>query len=1151
MKLIKKSLLLFLFLLGVAFSSYANEVAQQNGKTLILPQSYQTFFPQKQSSDAIINSFPTVENIKNPTAINAANPRHNFKNSSVRKTPVSEESSIYGYLYYYQSNDLEPGFYQIDPGSAGNTLRWIDFYTDWGMYMTGGWLRNGRVCGLNSFSFMNGILSYNYVELDFNTGEILESIPLDVDVNDMTNIYVTIAYRDLDDRVYGYGYGNDGESMSFNSAPSTDIDASQIIRIVDFSEVCTSLCYNVQTDLFYGVNTEGKFVSVDKNGIQTVLFDVDVIDLQNAVTGIVYNPDENNYTWNVFFSTGKSAMYCIDPIGETATKISDCASSEEYIFMVNTRENAAPAAPAVSTINNINFVGISTDGTITATLPNKTQNGSSLSDNIEWQLFIDGNLADQGSAAAGSTVIAQAQGISNNMHVIAFTSSKNGLRSIPAIRNYWVGADYPVAPENVVLTETNVSWNPVSSSVHGGYVNYSDIKYTVYLNDNKVGETSDTSLNITMPEGKPYQSYTAYIVASVNGKDSEKGASNYINYGEPLKVNTSLHWRPEEWELPLFKAVNVDGRKDSEGNDLTWCYTEEMAFPSFASGYNGDDWLFFPPIEFDNTEKAYKFVMEAGLVHDSDTRGVISVHIGKEPTPEAMTQVILPDHRCEHMRGDDILEYFAVNEPGVYYIGIHAITYSVSFHISDMDIAITDRDHDVPLAVTDLSAVAADNGKLSATVTFKMPEFTSNGDAINANTTIEATISSYPRTIGSDVRGEMVDSKTISGAPGSIQSVVINTAQSDNVIGVVCSINGKNGREATINLYTGVVRPYIVQNLKAEVTEDNMGVKLTWTPPVEGEEDGAIGDDFFYTIWYYNNSWEFGDGVGWNELEYTYRLPEGREQQWVRLGIMAYNPAGQSDHIVGITEVIGTPYELPIIENFPDYYEEYEPIMVQRPSPEYENTYWYVDDPADILSPMFANDSGIAYIGFVDTQDGTVSINNAKSRLSLPKFSTKGLSDVKFTFSYFGGINNKYAAQFYILADAYGFTPEEIAVMPKGEGWITNTASLPEKFNNKNWVELLVDAYYANDQEFAMFTSYSVSGNSSIDSLATENEGKIYSTPSMLHISGFKGQQLLVTDLAGRTFIKIDTLDDFNGFALAPGIYIVKAGVESAKVLVK
>lgn len=1113
--------------IGLSAPSSAREVSR--------PQSYYNFFPgiaeardQTPAGDIPAGVMPAAK--------------------IARRATATEGSPVYGYLYYSPSG-RESGFYNITPENGNSTLCWRDFYTDWGMVMTNGWLRDGRICGMNSYSFMGGIFSYNYVEFDFSTGETLRMTPLSIDNNDLRNVYVTAAYRDLDDRIYGYGYSNDGESMGFNSAPSTDIDSSVTIKTTPYEKVCIALCYNVQDDLFYGVTTEGIFVSVDSEGKQTELFDLAIRNLRDAVTGIVYNPTEGTYTLNVFLTTNRSAMYSIDPVAKTAIKIADCKNNEEYIFMVNTLPNAAPGAPARPIIGGLSFDGASTAGILTGSLPSHSQDGEPLSGTLVWELYIDGVLTDSGTGAPESALTASISGISRGNHVFALMASKDGKRSVPAIRKQWVGADQPLPPAEVELADGRISWTAVTEGVHEGYVDLSDIRYTVRLNDKNLGTTSGTTIEFSFPEGQPYQTYHAYVTASSGGIESEAGVSNPMNHGEALKINPSIHFRPEEWELPLFTTLNVDGRKDSEGNDLTWVYTEEMAFPSFASGYNGDDWLFFPPMEFDTAEKAYQFVMEAGLVHDSDTRGRISVYLGKEPTPEAMTLTILPPHQCEHMRGDDIKELFSVTEPGVYYIGIHAVTYNVSFHISDMDIAITETPADVPVTVSDLSAKAAPDGKLSAMVTFRMPETTSNGNPIPQDAKLEATVSAYPRTIGSTEHGDLVEAVTISGAPGSMQTVEVKTAQNDNLITVACALNGRYGAESSITLYTGVVRPYVVQDLKAEVTEDNMGMKLTWNPPVEGEEEGAIGDSFYYTVWYYNNSWEFGDYVGWDIREYTYRLNPGAEQQWVRLGIMALNDAGQSYHVQGVTEVIGTPYTLPIVETFPDYYEEYEPIMVLRPTPEYDNTFWYVDDPADILAPEFACKSGVAYIGFVDSETAGAPVKNAKSRLSLPKFSTKGLEGVTFTLEYFGGLGGKYAAGFHVLADAYGIEPTNVGDLPKGEGWLSRTVVLPEQFNDRAWVELLLDADYADDQEFAMFTAYSVSVDSGVDTpLFEETDGRIVVTPGMVHISGFQGQSLLITDLEGRVIVSRSSLDTQNGYALAPGLYIVKAGSTTRKI---
>lgn len=1110
------------------------------------PKSYTDFFPSSSNKVLPESKSGGIELLE-PQAKPVKAPRLNFNK---RRAASDASSSIYGYLYYSRNNSLESGFYNIDVATGRNTLNWIDYYTDWGMVMTNGWLRDGKICGMNSFTFMGGILSYNYVELDLNTGEALTLIPLTLDANDYTNVYLTMAYRELDDMVYGYGYCDDGESNAFNCAPYNDIDGSRTIKKVGIEDVCIALCYNIQDDLLYGVTTGGNFVSIDFEGNQTFIFNVGLSNLRDAVTGMVFNPDDGTFTWNAYFQNNTSGMYRIDPKAKTATKISDCPYGEEYIFMVNTEGYAADVAPGIPVIESLDFSGISTSGTMTAVLPTTTHSGETLSGNLNWQLYIDGNLSAEGSAQSGSSIEAALNNVPSGMHVFALMASKDGYRSEPAIVKKWIGADSPKAPANVVLTDSQVTWSAVSEGVHGGYVDAEAVSYTVYLNDIKLGETDGTSLNAVYPEGKPYQTYNAYVIASSNGVDSEAGVSNPFNYGDALRIEPSIHYRPEEWELPLFTILNADGLKDNEGNDITWHYFEDMAFPAFSSGYDGDDWLFFPPMLFDNVENAYCYIMEAGLVHDSDTRGRISVYIGKEATPEAMTQTILPPHQCEHMRGDDIKEYFAVNEPGVYYIGVHAISHNVAFHISDMDISVTDISAEVPVSVSNLNAVADPDGKLQATVTFTMPELTSKGEAIPEDANLTATVSSFIHTTGSTERGEMVDAQTVSGKPGSQQTVVIGTAQNDNLITVAAAINGKYGAEASTLLYTGLVRPYIVQDLKAEVSEDNMSMHLTWNPPVEGEEDGAIGDTFYYTIWYYNNSWEFGDFVGWDVTEYTYTLPEGSEQQWIRLGIMALNDAGQSYHVTSVTEVIGTPYTLPIVETFPDYYEEYEPIMVQRPTPEYEHTYWYVDDPADILSKDFANESGVAYIGFVSSENPDVVIKNAKSRLSLPKFSTRNLDEISFTLEYFGGLHNKYAAKFHLLANGYGITPVNVADFPKGEGWISHSVILPETFSNRDWVELLLDADYADDQEFAMFSGYSVASGSGKGSLTADTEGRVSASHGMLHVVGFPGQPLVVSDLAGRIVIMRDRLDLQNGFMLSPGIYMVKAGNKSFKIVI-
>lgn len=1129
-------------LMTAAATSVTAAPAVKTGQPVTMPDSYTRFFPAAATASPL-NPGDAVTNIKE-TVKRPALP--SLKN--VSKAPAQDGGNLYGYLYYYQNDALEQGFYRVNPESGQGTHLWTDFYTDWSVVMTGGWLREGRVCALSSMNFMGGVLAYIYGEYDFNTGEVLDMQQLRIAPDNLVNMYLTSAYCELDDRIYGYGYGPDGSTFCFKSADATDIDGSEIVRDVDYNNVCVALCYNSQENMFYGVTTKGMFVSVDHQGNQTEIFEVELPNLSATITGLAYDPATGVYVWNPFFSNQETGIYNIDAAAQTITKVATTPSGENYIYLINTLDNVAKDAPAIAKFDGFDFAGTALSGSVKYTLPGQTYEGNPITGDLDWEFRIDGEISLTGKAAPGSALTAEAKDLTNGKHTFALTTIKDGKRSLALVKTTWIGSDTPETPANVSLTNDKATWDAVTSSVHDGYVDYSALKYVVYLNDEMVGETQQTEIAITLPVERPFNSYKVYVEAVYDGKVSEKGVSNFVTCGVPLNVTADapLHYRPEEVDLELFTYVNVDGDKNSDGSDRTWHFSDEMGFPAFSPGYEGDDWLFFPPINFDQTSKAYLYQMESGLRLNTDLTGTIGVYIGKEAKPEAMTQVILHPYSPQYMLGDFIKEYFAVPEAGTYYIGIHTITHAVSMHVSDMDISLTDRAADVPMAPTNLKLTADANAALEATATFTLPTHTANGKLLDPEKKITVNVHSYPCTPGNPVYGEQTECVTLEALPGTEQTVKVKTAQNYNTIVVECAIGENVGSSISELVYTGVVRPYIVQNLKAEVSEDNMSMKLTWTPPTEGEEPGLIGEDFFYTVWYYNGSWEFGDNVGWNTTEYTYTLKQGAEQQWVRLGIMAYNPAGQSDHVQAITEVIGTPYTLPMTEFFPNYTETYEPIMIQRPSAEYEGTYWQAEDPA-VLAPIFANTSGVAYIGF--TED----LTNVKSRLSLPKFSTKNMTDIKFSLEYFGGrgSNHTFAAQFSVLANTFGMqTPEAVADLPKGNMWITNEVTLPASIEGKEWAEVLLDAAFANDQEFAMFSAYSISGTTSVED-AVATEGTITATKGMLHVAGFKGESLVVADMAGRTVISVASLDDVNGFALAAGVYVVRAGERAMKVIIK
>ncbi|MDE6498914.1 MAG: fibronectin type III domain-containing protein [Muribaculaceae bacterium] len=1010
------------------------------------------------------------------------------------------ESTIFGYLNNTNLAGKKNGFYSIDPGKTDSgTFLWQDYLTSLSWTIYTGWYRDGRVCALDGFKFETQFMGYAYTEYDITNGDILrnEYIDLSDDNQGMLPVLLSSAFRTMDDKVYGYGYDANGENFSFTVADGDGFANITSIKTVDYDDVCVSLCYNEQDDLLYGITTGGKLVQVDSEGSQTVLFNVasQITGLYaGVVSGMVYVPSLNAILWNAFFSDVTTAFVKIDIADKKAEIMSKSAGAEIYAFLLTTETNADAAAPAVPEMNSFDFTGASLNGSITYTMPGKTQGGSNLVGTLGWTMYVDGVEYSAGTAAAGSSVTVELADIANGNRTFSLVASKDNLRSAPSIIHRWIGSDTPAAPANVVLTENKVTWDAPETSVHGGYVDYDAITYTVKLNGEVLGTTSATSFEYTLPQGRPFNSYTAEITAAYDSKDSEPALSNFITYGEPLTC--PIHFRPEPKDFELMTTINVDGHKYENGTDDTWRFitADEMGFPAFASGYNGDDWLILPPINFDNTAKAYRFEMEIGLVHDSDTDGTYEVCIGTAPTAEAMTRVIIPESHCLHMLGDILEEFFAVPEAGVYYIGIHAVTRTVSFHVSDIDITLSNRDADVPTGVTDLQATAGADGALTATVSFKMPLTTADGRLLDASTEITAEVASEATVPGKPGSNTPVASTLVTGAPGSLQTVEIETAQNYNNINVTCSVDGRTGKAETVMLYTGVVRPYLVNNFKAEMSEDNLTVTLSWTPPTEGEEEGAIGDSFYYEVYYYDSAWIFLDEVGWDETEYTLSMPAGTELFYTTLGVMAHNAAGISYHIVGTGFSIGDPVTLPWENNLDNQITENNTIIM-RPSDEYDGTYWMPGNPASLLSPIFAVDGNLAMMGY--TINGQTDV---KAMVAMPKFTTAGITDATITFNYWGGVA---AAKMRLLGQAYGMDePVLIAELPfDNAGWTSATFTLPDELQDKGWVILMVDADIADDQTYALFSGYTLSTNGGLTDIEAD---AAYGTVEYFNLQGMR-----------------------------------------------
>lgn len=1140
--IMKTQLTLSLLALGITASSAAG-ITQSPGKGVALPKGFESFFPVTAQPDRA----RFIGEADGSTLPGTPMPRMFRHNETIRQNaPEIKAGNLYGFLTNTSIENLEYGLYDVNPATAGSTFLWQDELTAWGWDTYTGWLRDGILCTLSGVKLQGQFMGYAYLEFDLSDGTILTTEYLNP-AEGMERVYISSGYRTLDDTLYGYTYNEEGDAFCFSKAPARDINAVRIIKDVNIKEVCSAMVYNSVTDEMYGVTTQGMFVKIDTDGNQTEIYNLSrsINGLQSgAVSGMAWSATEQACIYNAYLDTQGTVFFALDPTGKQAPRRMGASKGAEiYTVLVSPEVNGLPDAPVPAVFDSYDFTGDSLDGSLTWTLPSKLIEGTAIQGNVDWTLYIDGKKVKNGSGTPGARLTTDAVSVSNGQHTFALVCSVEGYSSEPVVYRHWTGPDAPLPPLNAKITENLISWDVPEGSEHDGYINPSEFEYTVYLNGERLGSTNSTSYGYTLPQGQPFNSYTAEITATYKGWESDRAVSNFITYGEPLRL--PIHYRPEEKELELMTLINVDGHKFSDGRDDTWRFTTNMGFPSFTSGYNGDDWLIFPPMYFDNTEKAYRFEMEIGLIHDMDTTGTYEVCIGTEPTAEAMTRVIIPESHCLHMLGDILEEFFAVPEAGVYYIGIHAITHKVGFHVSDIDFKLSDRPANVPVGVSGFEVIPAEDAVLSAKVNFTLPTITATGAQIPADKMITATVCSYATEAKLNAERTLTETKTVEGLPGSTHTLDITTAQNYNIITVECSFDGMKGKATESDfVYCGVDRPYTVNDLQATVSEDNMSMHLTWTPPTRGEENGPIGDTFLYLIYdYISSSWTYTDEAGWDVYEYTYTVDEDTPLGYYSVGVMAYNAAGLSYSIVGQSAALGEPMQIPFVNDL-DNNVTYDNAVIARPDEQYDDTYWIPDDPAKIISPMFELPSKFAFIGY------TYEAVDRKTRLALPKFATAGFTDAVLTFGYWGG---EHAATMRLIAEYPGCKePVLICELPKDpKGWTEHTVTLPAALQDQGWVHMFVDADLPDDQQFAMISGYSVMSLNGVDAVSALGGAEIKSGRGFLSVNGLAGESLIVADMAGRTVLRRDSLGSFNTFSLPAGIYIVRAGAKTAKVVVR
>jgi len=546
---------------------------------------------------------------------------------------------------------------------------------------------------------------------------------------------------------------------------------------------------------------------------------------------------------------------------------------------------------------------------------------------------------------------------------------------------------------------------------------------------------------------------------------------------------------------------------EASANSGKWFYVgnyKAMGTPS-PKKYEGeyrdvDSWAFMPGAVFTKADNNYELSFEQfGNMSFNYSR--VEVWIGTSPSAAGMvTKIGTVDNFQNNMNTDPaVKQKFSFGLPGgvagTYYIGFHCTTTAEQdgwCYINNISVGETTSSAAAPATVVDAVVKAADKGGLKASVSFRMPTVDMGNNALPADRKLTAVVKSE------------VDTKSVEALPGEEVSVDVATKQGDNKITVQVN-NEKEGAPYEYAVYTGVVLPMRIHNLKGVLSRDNMAYTLTWTAPDKGENDGYVDfDNLDYDIYQYDDQkqdYTYLTTVG-KKLSYTYTLAKGEKLRTVRLAVFARNDAGTStDRInwvdqdrVYVADMVGEPYQLPVVEEFDNLEIKYTPIRIMYPNEDYRGR-WVVQDPSEIIPD--ANHS--ALVGWDPlTEDPTM------GRAAIAKFSTLGKSAQAFSVRLLKYIGYSSKMTFYV-AD-YDTDPNnlhKIGEVDCNDGnetaWADYTFPIPEEFMGKEWIQIIVDAQYDEYNYMYAIDRYSIAGTHNND----------------LSVVGVNGPQALEVSSAG------------------------------------
>lgn len=732
---------------------------------------------------------------------------------------------------------------------------------------------------------------------DADTWTLLDKkdAPLGTSANDLT-------WCPVDNKVYGVFMNSTSSGYVFGTLDLAD-GSVDVIKALDLSDnlgpmPMMALASSAEGDI-YGVGADGNLYSFDRTGGDHTLIGATGFLPARWNQSACFDFTDKKMYWAAC-NADVSALFTVDTTTGAATRVRTFANDEEFVGLYSLSGIADVKGPQALADFTVELQGASLSGKVSFEMPAKTIAGDNLVGDVNYTVEDNGTVLLEGKAAAGSAVSRDVTFAEGAHTLVAYASTDQG-RGASVRASVYAGKDAPAAPAAVTAVKdgqtVKISWEAVTDGAHNGYLDGA-VTYTVTRQpDGKTVATGLTATSCTDSElPAALGDYTYNVCAVAGGVSGAPTASAPLSLGSAYETPMNMDLTKED----QFKLCTViDANKDGK----TWEYSANGSMCRYNSKNESDDWLITPMINL-QAGKQYTLTLEMRS-GNSRTAETYEVKAGHAAAVDAMTVTVVEPTSLKVNTRAPYPVIFVPEADGAYCFGIHCTSPKNGYSLYVYSISVSEGvSTGAPVASESVTATAAANGALEATVVAKAPEKAVDGTAITTLVKAELVNLTTEAIVGT------VDNPT----PGAeVTFTDKNAVNGINEYSVAFYNAAGKGCAATASVYVGEDTPVAPSDVVVKQIDGK--AVISWTALAEGANGGYVNPaNLKYRVVNVSNKSDIATGV--TECTCTDGSLSTDEQQIIQYTVYASNVAGEGIGTNSNVLTFGDAYPAPFAESF-------------------------------------------------------------------------------------------------------------------------------------------------------------------------------------------------------------------------------------------